>query len=136
MDKGANRPTVRIDRFFAGPGARADQWYQLVELAESWSRGSADRAAFEAALSELMATEEFHAYPGLKLMTALRDAAAASDAHATATLARRITRALVTRSFRQNAGDWGGMRMARVWVRPHCILLSRVQIRIAHTLRY
>ena len=106
MDEGANRPTVRIDRFFAGPGARADQWYQLVELAESWSRGSADRAAFEAALSELMATEEFHAYPGLKLMTALRDAAAASDAHATATLARRITRALVTRSFRQNAGDW------------------------------
>ena len=35
MDKGANRPTVRIDRFFAGPGARADQWYQLVELADS-----------------------------------------------------------------------------------------------------
>ena len=106
MDEGANRPTVRIDRFFAGPGARADQWYQLVELAESWSRGSADRAAFEAALAELMATEEFHAYPGLKLMTALRDAAAANDAHATASLARRITRALVTRSFRQNAGDW------------------------------
>ena len=27
-------------------------------------------------------------------------------AHATAALARRITRALLTRSFRQNAGDW------------------------------
>ena len=106
MDEGASRPTIRIDQFFAGPGARADQWYQLVELAKSWSGGSANREEFEAALAELAATEEFHAYPGLKLMTALRDAAAASDAHATATLARRITRALVTRSFRQNAGDW------------------------------
>ena len=106
MGEQVNRQTVRIDRFFAGPGARADQWYHLVELAESWSRGSADRATFEAALTELTATEEFHAYPGLKLMTALRDAAAANDAHATATLARRITRALLTRSFRQNAGDW------------------------------
>ena len=54
----------------------------------------------------MTATEEFHAYPGLKLITALRDAAAADDSHATATLARRITRALLTRSFRQNAGDW------------------------------
>jgi arginine decarboxylase len=102
----ANHEQARIDRFFAGPGARADQWYRLVELAESWSRGSDNRATFEAALAEISAAEEFHAYPGIKLMTSLRDAAAASDAHAIATLTRRITRALVTRSFRQNAGDW------------------------------
>ena len=107
MGEQVNRQTLRVDRFFAGPGARADQWYHLVELAEAWSRGSADRATFEAALTELTATEEFHAYPGIKLMTALRDVAADNDAHATATLARRITRALLTRSFRQNAGDWG-----------------------------
>jgi arginine decarboxylase len=97
---------VRIDRFFAGPGARADQWSHLVELAQSWSRGSANRATVEVALNEMATAEEFHAYPGLKLISALRDAVAANDAHATATLARRITRALLTRSFRQNAGDW------------------------------
>ena len=78
----------------------------LVELAEAWSGGSGDRAKFEAALAEMTATEEFHAYPGSQLMTALRDHAAANDARATAALARRITRALLTRSFRQNAGDW------------------------------
>ena len=97
---------VQIDRFFAGPGARADQWSHLLELAQSWSRGASNRATVEAALSEMAATEEFHAYPGLKLMSALREAAAANDAHSTATLARRITRALLTRSFRQNPGDW------------------------------
>ncbi|MFZ0849036.1 MAG: decarboxylase [Hyphomicrobiaceae bacterium] len=97
---------VQIDRFFAGPGARADQWSYLLELAQSWSRGATQRGKVEAALGEMAATEEFHAYPGLKLMSALREAAAANDAHTTATLARRITRALLTRSFRQNPGDW------------------------------
>jgi arginine decarboxylase len=106
MSKGASSQPIRIDRFFAGPGARADQWRHLVEVAEAWSGGSGNREEFEAALAEMTATEEFHAYPGLKLMTALRDHAAAGDASATAALARRITRAVLTRSFRQNAGEW------------------------------
>ena len=106
MTKAANRHPVRIDQFFAGPGARGDQWRNLVELAEAWSNEPGNRAKVEAALAEMAATEEFHAYPGLQLMTALRDHVTANDAHATATLARRITRALLTRSFRQNAGDW------------------------------
>ena len=96
----------RIDQFFAGPGARGDQWRNLVELAEAWSNGSGSRSEFEAALAEMTATEEFHAYPGFQFMTALRDHAEESDARATASLARRITRAILTRSFRQNASDW------------------------------
>jgi arginine/lysine/ornithine decarboxylase len=95
-----------IDRFFAGPGARGDQWRNLVELAEAWSNESSGRTKVENALAELAATEEFHAYPGHRLMEALRDHVTANDAHATALLARRITRALLTRSFRQNASDW------------------------------
>ena len=77
-----------------------------MELAERWVRDPASRGELNAALAEMVPTEEFHAYPGLKLMTALREAAAANDAHATATLARRVARALLTRSFRQNASDW------------------------------
>jgi arginine decarboxylase len=106
MSEAANRPPVRIDQLFAGPGARCDQWRNLVELAEAWSNGSVNQAKFEAALAEMTATEEFHAYPGLQLMTALREHAAQNDAQATASLARRITRALLNRSFRQNPGDW------------------------------
>ena len=51
----------QIDRFFAGPGSRCDQWRDLAELAEAWSAGSGSRTQFEAALDNIMATEEFHA---------------------------------------------------------------------------
>ena len=106
MSQRGDRAAVRIDQFFAGLGARGDQWRNLVELAEAWCEGSGSRATFEAALAEVTPTEEFHAYPGPQLLTAVRDQAAADDARATATLVRRITRALLTRSFRQHATDW------------------------------
>ena len=73
MSRDAGRNAVRIDRFFAGPGARADQWCHLMELANAWANGTGDRAAFEAALAEMTPTEEFHAYPGHQLMAALRE---------------------------------------------------------------
>src|SRR6185295_3527822 len=106
MSKEIKHHPVRIDQFFAGPGARADRWAQLTELADAWSNGSSNRAKFEATLAEMTAMEEFHAYPGPQLMTALHGHVTGNDPHATAALVRRITRALLTRSFRQSAGDW------------------------------
>jgi arginine decarboxylase len=106
MSRGDGRSQIRIDQFFAGLGARGDQWRRLVELAEAWSEGRGSRAGFEAALAELSATEAFHAYPGYHLLGALRDHVAANEARAAAALARRITRALLTRSYRQHASDW------------------------------
>ena len=44
--------------------------------------------------------------PGLRLMAALTERAAAGDAAGTLALAMRITQSLQTRSFRQHAGDW------------------------------
>ena len=96
----------RIDQFFSGPGARADEWRGLLEAAKAWSGGSADRKAFEEKLSQLALTEEYHAYPGSRLMAALKERAAAGDAAGAQALAMRITHALQTRSFRQHAGDW------------------------------
>src|SRR5579862_8388963 len=106
MSNAAPRNPSRIDQFFAGVGARGDQWRTMVELAEAWAAGSGSRPKFESALAKLAATEEFHAYPGIQLMSALRDRAAQEDARATASLARHITRAILTRSSRQNPGDW------------------------------
>src|SRR5262245_41583824 len=106
MSKRDNGHAIRIDQFFAGLGARGDQWRNLVERAEAWCDGSGQRADLDTALAEMTAIEEFHAYPGRQLMGALRDHLAANDARATATLVRRITRALLTRSFRQHASDW------------------------------
>ncbi|MGC2085369.1 MAG: decarboxylase, partial [Bradyrhizobium sp.] len=96
----------RIDQFFAGPGARADQWRSLTDAAKTWAAGGSDRAAFEQQLSQLAVTEEFHAYPGPRLLAALKDRAAANDAAGALALATRIIHALVTRSFRQHASDW------------------------------
>jgi arginine decarboxylase len=79
---------------------------RLVEAAKAWSNGSGDRTGFEEKLSQLAITEEYHAYPGLRLMAALTERAAASDAAGTLALAMRITHSLQTRSFRQHAGDW------------------------------
>src|SRR5262249_48110702 len=99
---------VRIDQFFAGPGARADRWRDVVDAAQAWSAGSGDRAQFEQALAGIGATEEYFAYPGARLIKALQEAAAANDARATVNLARGIATALVTRSFRQHAEGVAG----------------------------
>ena len=96
----------RIDQFFSGPGARADQWRDLVEAAKAWAGGTGDRARYEALLNDLAVTEEFHGYPGLQLMAALKESAAAGDAATSLGLSTRIVQALMTRSFRQHAGDW------------------------------
>jgi len=96
----------RIDQFFSGPGARADDWRSLVEAAKSWSAGSTDRASFEELLSQVAVIEEFHAYPSSRLMAELRERAAASDTVGLLALTTRISQALNTRSFRQHAGDW------------------------------
>ena len=96
----------RIDQFFSGPNARSDRWRNLLDAAQAWQADAGSRPRFEAALNELGATEEFHAYPGAHLFSALRDAAAADDARAVVRLARRISAALVSRSFRRNVRDW------------------------------
>src|SRR4051812_25841188 len=105
MSRNAESAQRRIDQFFSGPGARADDWRDLVDAAKAWARGG-DRAKYDALLADLSVTEEFHGYPGLQLMAALREAAATGDAASSLALATRLTQALTTKSFRQHAGDW------------------------------
>ena len=52
MAKDTKPAQKRIDQFFSGPGARADDWRDLVEAAKGWARGG-DRAAYDAALANL-----------------------------------------------------------------------------------
>jgi len=106
MPKEATSQQGRIDQFFSGPAARADAWRDLQDVAQAWASGAAKRTDFEAALADMTAIEEFHAYPGAHLMSALRDTAASDDARATAALVTRISGALISRSFRRNGSDW------------------------------
>ncbi len=77
-----------------------------MDSAQAWAAGTDNRTKFEAMLAELAATEEYHAYPGSHLLASLRDKAAADDPRATLALAKKISTALLTRSFRRHAGDW------------------------------
>ena len=106
MNDAAGPQPQRIDTFFSTPAAREDRWRDLVDAAKAWAAGTGDRVAFEAALNEAAAIEEFHGYPGPQLMMALRNRAGSDDATGTAALAWRISSALLTRSFRQHAADW------------------------------
>lgn len=105
MSKDVKPVQKRIDQFFSGPAGRVDDWRELVEAAKAWAQGG-DRAKYDAALSVLSGTEEFHGYPGLHLMAALREAAASADAAISLALLTRIAQALTTKSFRRHAGDW------------------------------
>src|SRR4051812_34194334 len=117
MSNDAKPAQKRIDQFLSGPGGRADDWRDLVEAAKVWARGG-DRASYDATLADLSVTEEFHGYPGLQLMAALREAA--GDAGTSLSLATRITQALTTRSFRQHAGD-GSLKDDGDWESPELL---------------
>jgi len=99
-----NHQPTRIDQFFPGLGARADRWRDLVQLAETWASDPREGAEVKvkSALTEMIPTEEFHAYPGSQLLSALWEHAENNEAREIANICRRVTRALLTRSYRQN----------------------------------
>ena len=106
MPKDMKSQERRIDQFFSGPSARADRWQELQDVAQAWAAGTGTRSDFETALDDLAVTEEFYAYPGSHLMAALDDKAVTDDARGAAALVMRVSRALMTRSFRRNGNDW------------------------------
>lgn len=96
----------RIDTLFSLPGARADRWRALHAAAQAWARGRTDSSAVAAAMDRLGAYEEFFAYPGKRLVSALRDRIAAGEAEGAASLSRRISEAILTRSYKHDTGSW------------------------------
>ena len=95
----------RIDHFFSMPAARADRWRELTALANDWSSGTGSVAAVESALEALGPIEEFHAFPGRRVMSRLRDRLGAGSAEAFAEFARQISRSIVTRQYKQGLID-------------------------------
>src|SRR4051812_49607580 len=112
MSKDAKAAEKRIDQFISGPGGRADDWRDLVEAAKAWARAG-DRAKYDAPLADLSVIEEFHGYPGLQLMAALREAASAGDAAGLLGLSTRVTQGPMTKSFPPQAGDLGSQDDSR-----------------------
>src|SRR3954451_21483468 len=88
----------RIDHFFA----RADRWRELASIARLWAGGGETRTVLDTAFARIAIHEEFHAFPGGRLMTALRERLAGdlASAQSFAALVRRVSGAIVTRDYR------------------------------------
>jgi len=106
--KSKNDELLRVDHFFSMPAARADRWRDLTAVANDWAAGSSNQAAVASSLDALGAIEEFHAFPGRRLMAKLRERLEAGSAESFAELARRISRSIITRRYKQDAADWQG----------------------------
>jgi len=102
----------RIDHFFSAVAARLDRWRDLNRAAQTWAarQSGGDAAGLQAAcaeaLAELLPMEDFQAYPGARLLNAIKDRLAGGDALGTARLVQRVSSALMSRSYRSDAGEW------------------------------
>jgi arginine decarboxylase len=96
----------RVDHFFSMPGARADRWRALHAAAQAWAKGKGSKAKVEAAFADLGAYEEFFAYPGRSLIAAIGQRIATGEAEGAASLARRVSQAILMRSYKHDAATW------------------------------
>ncbi|HEY6968678.1 MAG TPA: decarboxylase, partial [Candidatus Angelobacter sp.] len=109
-----NVPTTRVDQFFTVAEARHDRWRTLLSAARAWEAASrqqsagadAKRSSVFATFADLRQWEDFFAYPGPALLSAIEDNIAQNDAAAAARLVQSISVALLTHSYRRHAADW------------------------------
>jgi arginine decarboxylase len=113
---------VRVDQFFTVAEARFDRWRALLQASRDWEEASIERRPdpdryqkhASSAFAELQQWEDFFAYPGRQLLRALHEAITSGDPVGTARLAQSISAALLTHSYRTDAGDWEGERQAPI----------------------
>jgi arginine decarboxylase len=104
--KAVEQHTPTIDQILIMHSARSDRWRDVTHLAAGWAAGRNDRVALESAIGAIEPVEEYYAYPGAVLLNALKERIARNDASGAAQLARRISNALLTRSYRERLGEW------------------------------
>jgi arginine decarboxylase len=90
----------RSDHLFSSPSARADRWRRITASCDGWQSGHGAQSDVMQALEDASSIEEFFAYPGGRVMAALRDRISAGDAAGSAAAARRISGQLLDKSFR------------------------------------
>lgn len=112
MSKKEKESGQRIDAFNAMASGRSDLWRDALTAAQKWAAGNGNRTAVEESVANLAIIEEFHAYPGVRLMNHLHDKIAANDAAVVADLIRRFSDAILTGAYssqseRGEAGEEG-----------------------------
>ena len=90
---------------------RSDQWRQLNAAARAWANaGDAARGAARDACAKLFDTatrlEYCWAYPGERLLAALREALDGADAALFARLTQKVSGALLSGDYRRDEAAW------------------------------
>jgi len=104
--------SLQVDHLFSSSAARLDRWRELNSKAQTWAagtragKGREGRSTVESALAEVRALESFFAYPGPRLMKAVADRISDEDAMGAARLIGRLSGALLSGSYRHDAGPW------------------------------
>ena len=98
---------------FSAGEARCDRWQDLAHAGQALvaqsSSGSSTKetlADVEALLAPLGVIENFHAYPGEAMMSALKEALGRSDYSSFFRITTRIAKAIITGSYRRSANAW------------------------------
>jgi arginine decarboxylase len=114
MSSSTKTQSARVDQFFTGTEARFDRWRSLLQEARNWERAASQQgfgkeghqASVSDAFQELRQWEDFFAYPGQALLSALQERIASGDPAGTGRLTQSISTALLTHSYRSNLADW------------------------------
>jgi arginine decarboxylase len=110
MTTQAPATSTPLDHFFSTSAARLDRWRDFNAKAQTWAADRSGkpggRAPVEAALRELMALEEFFAFPGIRLLKTLAERVGGDDAAGAARMARRMSTSLLSGSYRYDGGEW------------------------------
>jgi len=108
----AKTSAPRLDHFFSAVAARLDLWRDVSRAAQAWGANPASRvnaglqAACNEALTALLPLEDFQAYPGARVLNAIKQRVAGGDAMGTARLVQHVSSALMSKSYRSDAGEF------------------------------
>jgi len=98
-----------LDHFFSAVSARLDRWRDLGKAAQAWvakPTAAALKADCARQVEQIKPFESLQAFPGLRLLHALEERVASGDAHGALRLVQRVSSALMSRNYRNEAGDW------------------------------
>jgi arginine decarboxylase len=98
---------------FSAGEARCDRWQELAHAAQALVAQSSSKSStwetistVESVLKALSVIENFRAYPGELMMSALKDALNRKDYSSFSRLTNRIAKAIITGSYRRSASAW------------------------------
>ncbi|MGO4551322.1 hypothetical protein AB4059_09485 [Lysobacter sp. 2RAF19] len=113
MNDNAQANPAALNTVFAAAIAREDQWRQLSAYARAWSEARGDAKASEemrgkcrTTLAQISRLEHCWAYPGPRLMDALRDELEGGGASTFGRLVQKVSSALRSGDYRRDEHAW------------------------------